>query len=288
MGGSLGRVDPRRLMTPALAVIEATIAVGLGLCAIAAALALFAPLPTPSLTPPSLASSARDDASAAPDAGNPFREPAVEVAAAVDAVEDVEETRLDLTLHGTWLDADGGSATIRTPDGKQRVFRVNEEVARGVTLDRVYRDQVILFRDGARESLTLINRDVTPVRRLEPRSAAPPPAPEPAAKEGELNDAVVAIQDIFAFEAKPGADGFEITLQPARNEMAFEALGFRPGDVLFAVDGTPIGDDLAGAVSRLQQEVGSGDVRLSVSRDGVVVPLDLNLSTIYRVLDEQE
>lgn len=70
---------------------------------------------------------------------------------------DVEETTLNLRLHGLIREnEDGGHAFISTDGGIQKAYAVGEELdgTRGVTLERILTDSVLLRRDGELESLT--------------------------------------------------------------------------------------------------------------------------------------
>lgn len=90
---------------------------------------------------------------------NPFEIAASEPNPA--GLDDVPETALNLTLKGQRaVTGNGlGTATIVTPDNRQRVFREGEEILEGVVLSRVLSDRVILEKDGRFESLFWEGRD---------------------------------------------------------------------------------------------------------------------------------
>lgn len=199
---------------------------------------------------------------------NPFRTanaPAAPAAPA-DAGENLSETTLNLSLHGTWIDAKGGTAIIKTPDEKQGRFAVGDTITSGVTLDRVERDHVVIIRNGVREALRLIDRD-----SAAGASAAAPGGAAPAAFAG---DGMAAIGHfIVAMPETDEVGGMRLVLQPADDVDRFEALGLVPGDRLVAVDNQPIDRDIAAGLEAIAMTQGRKSVTLSIERDGVVMPI---------------
>ncbi|MCA8888640.1 MAG: hypothetical protein KDA46_07425 [Parvularculaceae bacterium] len=201
---------------------------------------------------------------------NPFRT----AGAAPGASEDLEigpdlaETTLNMTLHGTWVDADGGSAIINTPSDEQKRFHAGDTIWNNVTLERVYRDQVVISRGGVRESLRLINRDAAARRPADP-------APQQSVDAGvglvQLGDAVTAIP------RPDSVGGVSLVLQPSRDKEAFLKLGLRPGDILVAVDNQRLGPDIAETIRRLRSSGSKKTLLLSVERGGVVTPVSIPL-----------
>jgi general secretion pathway protein C len=67
------------------------------------------------------------------------------------------ETRLNLKLNGI-IASDGkntAGAIIEKNPGKQEYFSINDTISNGVTLKEVYKDRVILSRNGRLETLSL-------------------------------------------------------------------------------------------------------------------------------------
>ena len=265
-------VDPRLIKMAEIALV---IAIGALLASIF--WSAFGPITRPSVTPrPSAVPvAAADDgpidpfrmASAAPAA------PAGELAQGPD----LAETTLDLALHGTWITEDGGAAFIKTPDEKQGRYSIGDTITNGVTLEKVYRDQVVINRSGARESLRLINRDqVAPIGK----SNAP-------AQENKIQSNLTGLASIGQLiTAQPELDdvgNVRLVLQPADDEAAFEELGLRTGDVLVAVDNKPIGPDIAAGISLIAAIEGRPSVTISIERDGVVMPVTIALPNTVRV-----
>lgn len=243
---------------------------------------LFGPISRPSITP---RPSAAPAAAAVSGPIDPFRMASVALAATVGELgqgPDLAETTLNLALHGTWITGDGGAAFIKTPDEKQGRFSVGDTIANGVTLEKVYRDQVVINRGGALESLRLINRE----------QSAPIARPGAPAAENKIRSDVTGLASIGGLiAAQPALDevgNVRLVLQPADDPQAFEKLGLRTGDVLVAVDNAPVGPDVAAAIEMIAALEGKQNVTIIVERDGVVMPVRIDLSADAEVQNDQE
>lgn len=206
---------------------------------------------------------------------NPFSNGAPPVTLDASALvngPDLAETSLNLALHGTWIDATGGTAIIKTPDDKQGRYRQGETIWENVTLERVFRDQVVINRDGALESLRLIGR--------QPSQIAAEPAPgEAAATTGETFAKLGSFISVAPETDNVG--GVNLVLEPpAGDEYAytsFLASGLRPGDILVGIDGEPVGRDIGADIEYLQKVSGRNKVTVNVDRGGVVTPIEIDL-----------
>ncbi len=183
-------------------------------------------------------------------------------AAPVETVDSVApETTLDLSLFGIRAGVDvPGAAIIRMPDGRQAVFTPGEEIVRGVRLAEIRADRVILSRGGAREALF-----------LDPDGARSPGAPvaPPQAQETVIQNVDVLLRRL---RLTPRLDagrinGVRVAPNGPEGEALFQRAGFRPGDILTAVNGR----ELTGP--QALQAVGAGlrerdDVSLTIERNG--------------------
>ena len=198
--------------------------------------------------------------------------------AALDVAElvngpDLEETSLNLALHGTWIDDSGGTAIIKTPDDKQGRYRPGDTVWESVTLEQVFRDQVVIDRDGTLESLRLIGR--------KPSAAGP--------SERDKTSNPEAVGDVFAslgsfIAVAPQTDnvgGVNLVLEPPADDdhayTSFLASGLRPGDVLVGIDGEPVGRDIGADIEYLRKVSGRNKITVNVDRGGVVTPIEIDL-----------
>jgi len=82
---------------------------------------------------------------------DPFHRSAAAASAALG--EDAPETTLDLTLVGRRAGVNG-TAILRLPTGKQKAFRIEDEILSGVTLEAVNVDFIVIAQDGRLERLT--------------------------------------------------------------------------------------------------------------------------------------
>lgn len=187
-------------------------------------------------------------------------------------------TSAGLTLFGINLNeaTGGGSAIIAGEDGVQASYAVGDEIAPGLTLAGIAFDHVLLDRGGARETLFLDQSGAAPV--ASPATPLPAPTAEvgAAAASGELTAAAIKAGVGFAPRTENGrVTG--ITVQPTGDGAAFRAAGLRPGDVIRAVGGRPIGS--AGDVAALANQLVPGArIALEVERGASVVPVAIFLS----------
>lgn len=205
---------------------------------------------------------------------NPFRTAAAPAAPPeADTASSLAETTLNLKLHGTWVDEQGGVAIIGISDEKQGRFAVGDTVTAGVTLDRVYQDHVVILRSGVRERLPLINRDRA-ISGVAPIAASP----EDQGATADIGEGIATIGSlIVALPETDDVGGLRLVLQPAGDIEAFETLGLRAGDTLVAVDNQPIDRNIARGLETLARLEGKSSVTISVERDGVIMPVTIAL-----------
>lgn len=180
-----------------------------------------------------------------------------------------------LVLLGTRVDAVSGrgSAIIATADGRQSSYIVGEEIEPGLRLQAVAFDNVTLDTGGSREQLFLDQSSgdapVTP-EDAGSVSADLSPGPSEGMAASPLQAATgptPALAD--AISAMPRMNGGAIdgfTLMPRGNGIGFRQAGLQAGDVLTAIDGTPVrsfGDPTA-----LARRLGSGRATLTIERGG--------------------
>lgn len=184
-------------------------------------------------------------------------------------------TSLALTVYGIRLNEGSGlgAAIVATPDGVQNSYAVGDEIMPGVVLKAVAFDHIVIDRGGAEEQVFLDQS--TPAPEAAPaappanaagwQSAAPPPPAAPGA--GTTADGLK--RDVgFA----PRMTNGRITgLAVQSRGPAFAAAGFRPGDVVTAVNGQPVGDLVA-----LQNQIAPG-ARLSLTVERGASTASVNL-----------
>jgi type II secretion system protein C len=204
-------------------------------------------------------------------AGDPFRlVNAAPIASDGETPPEAVDTSLDLTLHGAWFDAEGGSAIIKTPDGIQKRFAVGDEICCGAILERVYADQVTILRGGVREALRLPNKLLAtgmPAATV-PAETAPPSSPT-----------ITSLTDAVRIEAEGGASGgIRLRLFAGSDQALFESLGLRGGDVLVSVNGAAAPTDLNSFAEMMSSLQGVMSASVVIEREGVRMPLDISLA----------
>src|SRR6187399_3258265 len=175
-----------------------------------------------------------------------------------------------------------GMAIIGESAAAAKVVAVGQQVPGGATLHSVYNDRAVIDRNGALESVLL-------PRRAAGTLSAPPP---PVASAAPPNDAaiermrrlvsddpniigqVMRPQPVFAGGKMRG-----FRVYPGANRQAFARIGLRAGDLVTAINGTPL-DDKDRAQEIFATLNSSTDARVTVTRNGRQQELVLNLAQI--------
>lgn len=236
---------------------------------------VFGPVVRPPSAPPAIA-----PVEAVSDTGalDPFQMAAPVAAPSEGALglgPDLSETTLNLALHGTWTTPDGGAAFIKTPDEKQGRYGIGDTITSGVTLESIYLDQVVIRRGGVRESLRLINRKPTdaPAQQSAAAGAGAETDAEPAYEGlGEIGDFVAAQPELDQ------VGNVRLVLKPAGDAKRFAAAGLQDGDALIAIEGQQIEGDPQRAAELLSGLGGKPRVTISIERDGVIMPILVDLA----------
>ncbi|MDE2562373.1 MAG: PDZ domain-containing protein [Sphingomonadales bacterium] len=184
-------------------------------------------------------------------------------------------TSLALTLYATRATPGGaGSAIIAGADGVQQVYRVGEEVQPGVKLAGVAFDSVTLDHSGAKEMLYIDQSKDAPDARavvaehpvMTPGETAPQGLTMEAARAGILFAPHAAGGSVAGLEVQPSGDG-----------SAFRAAGFEHGDIVTAVEGTPVTGpaDVSALAAKLKP---GASVTVTVKRGGRQLPLAITLA----------
>jgi general secretion pathway protein C len=193
--------------------------------------------------------------------------------AAIEATGDAASapaTSLRLTLAGTIAgqDPSRGWAIIGQTAQDAKVYATGANVAGGAKLKEVYADRVILERGGRLEALAL--------PRLAGGSAAPVASLRAAPVQSNLAESVQALsrldpitvsefirpQPVFAGGQQKG-----YRVYPGRNRAQFASAGLMPGDLVTAVNGSPLSDPNSG-LETLRGISAGGAVTLTIERNG--------------------
>jgi general secretion pathway protein C len=208
--------------------------------------------------------------------GEVLREGAAETA---EPPVDAPETTLALTLTGILYDEGGfrSAAIISGDRGDEESYAIGAAIgAFGATLRAIYSDSVIIENAGRLETLRqpLELSGAAPAAVTATRSAARSQEGEPfPARLGEV------------VQAAPFQDGRVTGLRvaPASDAAQFEALGFRTGDIVTAVDGEFLEEGVA-LLDAIPLLLDASYVSLALIRDGAPTALTVDINSM-RVAD---
>jgi general secretion pathway protein C len=206
--------------------------------------------------------------------------------------EELEETRLALTLKGTMAGSDDRLTVAIIADNRneEKVYAIGDAVVAGATLHAVYRDQVVLNRSGILESLKLpkdMPTNSAPIRRATTTRTSAPVADSSPSLQQALTENAARLTDVIRptpYFVGGQQQGYRV--YPGRDRKAFAALGLRPGDLIKDIDGAALTDPQQ--AMEIFQNLGTADqVSVTVERNGQPQVLTLTTSQIS-LADEDE
>jgi general secretion pathway protein C len=211
-------------------------------------------------------------------------------AGAVKAVKQIQQdapvTRLNLTLHGVFVEEDPeqGAAIIGTSGSTQKYYKVGASVMSGVTLQGVFTDRVVLLRNGQSEVLRFPKVPTVSSKSNSSSSArtstSPQEAPVNAASLSGYRE-VFQKQPLKIFEhvrfvpvrSREGLKGYRVL--PQKNRELYNKLGIRPSDLVTAVNGVTLTDDKE-AMKLIDMLKDASTIQVDIVRNGQ--PQSLNFS----------
>ncbi|WP_150300456.1 type II secretion system protein GspC [Pseudomonas profundi] len=193
------------------------------------------------------------------------------------SVVNAPDTTLSWVLKGVLSDRDPErSSAILSPQGQpEKLYRVGASLPGNVRLEQILSDRVILARDGKLETLRLKRESATNGKKA-------PSRPKPGASNATLtpdggvatidreawaNDPQRFLEVISANPVMQDGEMYGLEVNPGRQAGEFEAAGLMPGDVILAVEGTPV-SEIQDYRDILQELGGSSSVSVSLERDG--------------------
>jgi len=208
-----------------------------------------------------------------------FGQPPVERVAQTDGNAPITSLPLVLTGIISADDPQNGLAILGQTAQNAKVFAVGDNVPGGAKLHAVYNDKVIIDRGGVLETL-MLPRQVA--LGAPPPTAAALPTESPVAdrmrklitEQPSLLADVMRPQPVFANGKQTG-----YRVYPGRNRSAFGRLGLKPGDLVTAINGTPLDDPEHG--QEIFRTLGSSpEAHVTVTRGGQQQDLTLNLAQV--------
>jgi general secretion pathway protein C len=195
---------------------------------------------------------------------------------------DAPQTQMNLVLTAVFAtnDPNKGLAIIGDSPTTANVYSVGDAVRQGTVLHSVFPDKVILDRGGQLETLALPTQSLAGLTMTKAAPAARPNSQftENLRRMAETNPTafseIVRPQPVFANGVQRG-----YRVYPGRNRQQFARLGLQPGDLVLAINGTPLDDPQRGM--EIFGTMGNSDrVTVSVERNGQTQDLTLNTAQI--------
>ena len=189
-------------------------------------------------------------------------------------------TDLPLVLTGVIADRNphAGMAILGPSAGAAKVYEVGDRIPGGARLRAVLPRKVLLERDGRLESLALPKQ----VALAEP-TASSEAGGSPRFVQ-RMRELVTRRPNLVADLMRPepvfsGGRQLGYRVYPGNDPQAFTQLGFKPGDLVTAIDGTPLNDP-AQDQQILNTLGSSSQASVTVLRNGRQRVLTLNLAEV--------
>ncbi len=189
------------------------------------------------------------------------------------------ETRLNLILKGVFAVTPMAAASAiiaRGKNGKEDIYGIGDKLPGGVTIREIHPEHVLLERQGQLEILRL-PKDSNIGKLIS--TAATKSAKTNALSSMRQN--IMKSPTSFAEYALPiivKENGKQIgyRLQPQKKGDVLAEMGLKPSDVITSVNGVPL-DNPQNSIGALRKLTTAREVNITVKRNGVEVPLNIQL-----------
>ncbi|ROH89159.1 type II secretion system protein GspC [Stagnimonas aquatica] len=196
------------------------------------------------------------------------------------------DTQLNFTLLGILAGSSDAEslALISREGGDEAPFRIGDDVSPGVNLQAIFPDRVILSRNGRLETLRLDKDAPSNAPLLNAVAQGDSQEGTPAAAEmlSQIRQQVMTDPSKAAsfirvqpIAGESGVRGYRVYPGPERG--AFNAAGLKPGDVVTAINGTPLNDP-GQALQLLQSLSTASSLNLAVERNGATQSVNLSVN----------
>lgn len=185
----------------------------------------------------------------------------------------VPDTRLDLKLIGILAGSRSSDsrAIISQQGSAEKSYAIGDDIVRGVSLQAIFADRVILSRNGQMETLRLDPNSggaiagSIPARIDSPSGTLPQQLSQ--VRQEMLQDPNKAADYIRIQPNNPGGQLHGYRIYPGKNAAVFTNAGLRPGDLVTSVNGIAL-DDTQKALQMLNDLSKASSVSLMVDRGG--------------------
>jgi general secretion pathway protein C len=201
---------------------------------------------------------------------------------------DAPQTSMALVLTGiiAGRNPSAGFAILGENATAAKVHAVGDNVPGGAKLHSVYSDRVLLDRNGHLESLSLPRQSTGVLGANTVQAAVPIQNPAFDRVRRLISEDPALLSDIMRNQPVLMAGklhGFRV--YPGRNRQAFTRLGLRSGDLVIAINGTPLDDPARG--DEIFRTIGSAsEARVTVMRNGQQQDLTLNMSQVAQEAEQ--
>ena len=208
-----------------------------------------------------------------------FGQAEVQAAPEVAANVDAPETRLNLKLRGI-LSANqpAYSRAIIASGSNEDIYAVGASVPGGATVHAVLDDRVLLNRRGKIEALTLPRQSA----EFSVEDAGNDFTAAPEEDFGDIRDQIAEEPSSISemVRMRPVMEGGQmrgVKIWPLKDRERFSAAGLQPGDLVTAVNGSPLTDPAA--MQQVVQQLDSmNSLTLTIERNGSTEDITLNAS----------
>lgn len=192
------------------------------------------------------------------------------------------ETRLNLVLKGVFaaIPMTNASAIIaKGKNGKEEIYGIGDKLPGGVTIKEIHPEHVVLERKGQLETLYMPkNNSIGKLTRSTSKNTL---ATTPGKALKNIRQNIIKNPTSFTKYALPvivRENGKQIgyRLQPQKEGDLLAQMGIEPSDVITSVNGIQLSDPKNG-ISALQKLSTATEVNITVKRNGVEVPLNIQL-----------
>jgi general secretion pathway protein C len=190
------------------------------------------------------------------------------------------QTSMPLVLTGVIAanDPRDGLAILGPSVASTKVYAVGDNIPGSARLHAVFADHVLLERDGHLEALALprqlIGNTAPPSLSAAPTSPVIDRMRELVSRDPGIIGDIMRPEPVFAGGKQQG-----FRVYPGRDREAFVRLGLRPGDLVTAIDGTPL-DDPARGEQILSTLGSSSEAHVTILRNGQQQDLTLDLAAV--------
>lgn len=215
----------------------------------------------------------------------------------LDAISEARDTPLDLTLMGILAATveRGSRALIAASNGEENSYAIGDDIQRGVAIQAIFPDRVILARNGQLETLRLdknaVGGGLPPGIQNYRRQPAGNGDEEDESDSGEedtssmlsdireelVSDPSRASEYIRVQPASAGGQLHGYRIYPGRDRTVFTAVGLRPGDLVTQVNGIQL-NDANTALAMLQQLSQANSLTVVIERGGQQQTVNVNLN----------